>query len=55
MDKKIEAKTVAVVEQPIKQPDFNLDNTQIIGIACFIGAAIILGGIFAYKKYRKGK
>ena len=27
----------------------------IIGITCFIGAVIILGGIFAYKKYRKGK
>ena len=55
MDKKIEAETVAVVEQPIKQPDFNPDNVQIIGITCFIGAVIILGGIFAYKKYRKGK
>jgi hypothetical protein len=55
MDKKIEAETVAVVEQPIKQPDFNPDNTQIIGIACFIGAALILGSIFVYKKYRKGK
>ena len=55
VDKKVEAETVAVVEQPIKQPDFNPDNTQIIGIACFIGAAIILGGIFVYNKYRKGK
>jgi hypothetical protein len=55
VDKKVEAETVAVVEQPIKQPDFNPDNTQIIGIACFIVAAIILGGIFVYNKYRKGK
>ena len=55
VDKKVEAETVAVVEQPIKQPDFNPDNVQIIGITCFIGAVIILGGIFAYKKYRKGK
>jgi hypothetical protein len=55
VDKKVEAETVAVVEQPIKQPDFNPDNTQIIGIACFIVAALILGSIFVYKKYRKGK
>ena len=55
MDKKVEAETVAVVEQPIKQPDFNPANTQIIGIACFIGVALILGSIFVYKKYRKGK
>ena len=55
VDKKVEAETVAVVEQPIKQPEFNPDHVQIIGISCFIGAVIILGGIFAYKKYRKGK
>jgi hypothetical protein len=55
VDKKVEAETVAIVEQPIKQPDFNPDNTQIIGISCFIAVALILGSIFVYKKYRKGK
>tara|TARA_R110000824_G_scaffold393535_1_gene592720 strand:+ start:57 stop:218 length:162 start_codon:yes stop_codon:yes gene_type:complete len=53
MDKKAEVKTVAVVEQPLKQPEPNPDNS--IGIVVVIGIAIIIGGIFIYKKYTKGK
>jgi hypothetical protein len=29
VDKKVEAETVAVVEQPIKQPEFNPDHVHV--------------------------
>tara|TARA_A100000172_G_scaffold20591_1_gene11705 strand:- start:4171 stop:4332 length:162 start_codon:yes stop_codon:yes gene_type:complete len=50
MEKKTEVKTVAVVEQPVKKPEPNPNNT--IGIALFIAVGIVLLSMVIYKKVK---
>jgi|TARA_R110001583_G_scaffold146508_1_gene298540 hypothetical protein len=55
MDKKIETKTVAVVEQPSKAEVIPAKEDSMLGISIAIIGVIAIGAWYFYRKYTKGE
>jgi len=55
MDKKIEIKTAAVVEQPTKAEVIPAQEDNMLGISIAIIGVIAIGAWYFYRKYTKGK